>query len=181
MAAGAVKTGGSGPGAAVAGKRLVYRRRPGARLRVDPQTAGERLEYLRELHGGLTAKIVVNDARSPGSPLHRQFQWDNDIAAEEYRENQARYLIRSIFAVVEDLPGHPEPIEVPAFMLVVEDGHRHYEAFATVISDVDLWEQQMRAAYAEWQRFARKYRRYVALAEIFEAADAVWKGMSKNG
>jgi hypothetical protein len=44
----------------------------------------------------LTPATLVTDARDPQSPLHTLFEWDNERAAEEYRLNQAREVIRAV-------------------------------------------------------------------------------------
>lgn len=46
--------------------------------------------------GRLTPDAVVADAKSPESPLHDQFEWDDSAAANQYRLDQARSLIRTM-------------------------------------------------------------------------------------
>lgn len=46
--------------------------------------------------GRLTPNEVVDAARSEKSPLHDLFCWDNDTAAELYRVEQAREVIRRV-------------------------------------------------------------------------------------
>ena len=53
------------------------------------------LEALEE-GGMLLPANVVDAARSPRSPLHRYFSWDDGVAADKWREEQARQLIRSV-------------------------------------------------------------------------------------
>lgn len=53
-----------------------------------------------EKRGRLTATQVVNAARDPASPLHEYFEWDNTAAADAWRIEQARRLIRSVRVVV---------------------------------------------------------------------------------
>jgi len=61
----------------------------------------ERLQLLADKNGGLlTPDAVVADAAKKNSPLHAQFEWDDDKAAASYRIDQARALIRSIRIVV---------------------------------------------------------------------------------
>lgn len=43
-----------------------------------------------------TAKTVVNKARATSSPIHKMFEWDNRVAGEEYRLEQARLYLRCI-------------------------------------------------------------------------------------
>lgn len=52
--------------------------------------------------GSLTTETVLDDAKNPTSPLHNQFEWDNAVAGQRYRVEQARKLIRSIRLVVTD-------------------------------------------------------------------------------
>lgn len=54
----------------------------------------------------LTAQRVVNAARPDDAPLHPLFEWDNAMAAEAYRLDQARMLIRSIDIIVQ--PSTPD-------------------------------------------------------------------------
>lgn len=56
----------------------------------------ERLTTLETERGQLTEKTVVEDARSPDSPLHGFFEWDDTRAAEAHRLSQARLLIRRV-------------------------------------------------------------------------------------
>lgn len=55
----------------------------------------EALRALEE-NGRLTARDVVTAARDPASPLHDCFEWDDSTAAEAWRTEQARSLIRSV-------------------------------------------------------------------------------------
>ena len=56
---------------------------------------------LEDRKGKLTASQVLEVARSPDSPLHPYFEWDDSIAAEQWRLEQARELIRRVKIVVE--------------------------------------------------------------------------------
>lgn len=53
-----------------------------------------------EQSGKLTAEDVVLAARDPESALHGCFEWDDSKAAEHWRLQQARSLIRSVMVKV---------------------------------------------------------------------------------
>jgi hypothetical protein len=55
--------------------------------------------------GALTTKSVVAASRSEKAVLHDCFEWDDSIAAERHREEQARAIITSIRVVVTDSAG----------------------------------------------------------------------------
>lgn len=57
----------------------------------------KRLSYIEEKNGVLEARDVVDDARDFNSPLHDCFEWDDSIAGEKYREEQARVLIKTVY------------------------------------------------------------------------------------
>lgn len=58
--------------------------------------------------GLLRAKDVVDFARSnPDSKLHAHFEWDDSVAAEEFRLHQARGLIRAVITFQPATDGTP--------------------------------------------------------------------------
>ena len=64
-------------------------------------TEAMRIELQRlEENGKLDPKEVVDAARDTISPLHDYFEWDDDKAADAYRLEQARTLIRRVKIVV---------------------------------------------------------------------------------
>lgn len=48
----------------------------------------------------ITAEKVVEAARDPKHPLHRDFDWDDSRAAHHYRLDQARAIIASVRVVI---------------------------------------------------------------------------------
>jgi vacuolar-type H+-ATPase catalytic subunit A/Vma1 len=59
----------------------------------------EKSNYIRTLadeHGYIEPSRVVEVARDPGNPLHDEFEWDIQRAAEEQWIEQARRLIRLV-------------------------------------------------------------------------------------
>lgn len=51
---------------------------------------------LQNKEGKLTPTEVIESARAKTSPLHSLFEWDNGRAADSYRIQQARELIRTV-------------------------------------------------------------------------------------
>lgn len=52
------------------------------------------LDKLVKQYGDVTAERVLDSARPKNSPLHDEFTWDDSAAAEAYRLEEARRLIR---------------------------------------------------------------------------------------
>lgn len=68
---------------------------------VTAETAADELAAIHERHGALTPPVVVDAARPKDAPLHNVFEWDNKKAAESYRIDQARHLIRAVEIVTD--------------------------------------------------------------------------------
>ena len=147
---------------------MVYKLKDGARLKTDAQTAGEICEKL-ERNGGLTAKRLVDESRPEDAPLHKEFEWDDATAAEAYREEQARYIIRSI--VIQ-----PEPRKndvVRAFFPVAEQ--KVFASLPVILSDAKKTNALLDMALRELKAFELKYSTLSQLAPVFEAIKNVKK------
>jgi hypothetical protein len=70
------------------------------------QTLCEALRQIQDSTGRLTPELVVQHAKDPQSPLHAEFQWDIQKAAELYWIECARTLMRSVMVevLVDDRP-----------------------------------------------------------------------------
>ena len=77
---------------------------------VKAQAAGEYLEQLEKEHGEITPKIVLDASRAEDALLHPCFEWNDGVAAEKYREVQARYLIRNLVVFVERDDSSPQVV-----------------------------------------------------------------------
>lgn len=64
--------------------------------------------------GILTPEEVVERARNPANPLHDQFEWNDGTAAEAFRLQQARGLIKRVN--VEVVRADQTTVVVPAFI-----------------------------------------------------------------
>ena len=96
-------------------------------------TIKKTLKKMIEANGGeITPHQVVEEARNPDHPLHKNFEWDNSIAAEKWRVQQARMMIK---VVVETITIKGEEHEVNSFFSVVnENQERVYVTVETAIT-----------------------------------------------
>ncbi|HAO99858.1 MAG TPA: hypothetical protein DCQ83_07415 [Fibrobacteres bacterium] len=133
------------------------------------------LKSLNAQNGGLLKpEQVVEAARDPGSPLHDQFQWDDTAAAEAYRIQQARGLLRvCVQWIGEGVNRH----QAPVFVNLTSDRYesKGYRTTVSVLSDEQLRAQMLEDALTELNRFRRKYHDLAELAQLFAAFDAITK------
>lgn len=147
-----------------------YGWKAGYRPRVDAQVAGEAVEALCVRNAGrLTAGLVVDEARPDEHPLHPAFEWDDAVAAEEHRKDQARKLLHSLVVTVAD-SGRIESAPQRAFVHV-SDGDSYYTTLAAVLDDREKYENVLASARREFEAFRAKYHTLVELRPIFDAAD----------
>lgn len=134
---------------------------------LEAATVAKALENVRKRRGAITPEVVVEAARRSTSPLHRVFEWDDSVAAHEYRLAQARNLIAAVYVRDEGPEG---PREVRAYAVVSMGGARRYEDMETVLSSDELRLQVLARAFRELEQWERRYRDLTELAEVFEAA-----------
>ena len=145
---------------------MIYHFQPGCRLKADPQVAGEVCEKLAH-DNRLTAKNLVDECRPEDAPLHSYFEWRDNVAAELYREDQARLLIRSIISVNE-----PDQPPVRTFWNIrVEEPE--YKAIQYIFSNPEETECLLKTAMRELRAFQKKYATLTQLAPVFKAIDEV--------
>lgn len=136
----------------------------------DPQVIGEALEDLR-LDGLLDPDNIVAAARSPRSPLHRLFPWDDAEAAAIGRARIAGDILRSLTVRIERV--HGTPIETRAFVSVrTTTEARHFTSIDDAMSDADRREMLLQSAWNELQRWRARYGALQELSEVFLAIDA---------
>ena len=139
---------------------MVYTWRPGSHHKVPASVAAAECERL-EAEGRLTAADLVEEARAEGSPLHEEFEWRDDVAAEEYRKSQARCIINSLVVVSEK----HEPVK--AFVNLVATTPT-YTSIQTAVSRADTKELLLQNALRELVAFQKKYKNLTEFADLFE-------------
>jgi len=82
----------------------------------EAQVIGEVLQGIAEREGRVNPQAVVDEARPEGSRIHDHFEWDDSVAAEAHRKQQARQLVRQV-VIVKDGAGNDVP-HVPCFVSV---------------------------------------------------------------
>jgi len=154
--------------------------RQGARFKVNPQDAGEALRKLREKNDGfVSARQVVEAARSEKHPLHDDFDWDDGRAAELYRETTARSIIRSLRVEVriigEEKPSEPQRVHVAVRTEKknADDKLRRYADIKDIVSDEEYRNQMLFDAFRLLSGIMDRYRELDELAGVRRAVDAL--------
>ena len=139
--------------------------------KTSANVAGEVCEEL-DRTVGLTPENLVNASRPEDAPLHSEFEWDDAIAAEEYRRTQARQMICNLSIVIDEQKQEP----VRAFFSL-QSGFRKnagtYEGTITIMSNEEKRQKLLDNAKRELEAFRKKYELLTELSEVFAAIDSV--------
>lgn len=151
---------------------MVYEWVTGSKHKVSAQIAGEVCEEL-ESQGRLTAKNLLDVSRPEDAPLHGEFEWDDSVAAEKFREEQARHVINSIKVVrtEEENENENEP-HIRAFFNLRRT-EPEYESIQVILSDEDKYNELMKVAVRDLMAFERKYNKLKELSKVFDAINEV--------
>lgn len=146
---------------------IKYKWTPGSRSNIDPEVAGKELERIRG-SGIITAKAVVSAATKATSPLHKHFEWDDGVAADEYRLEQARYLLRSIRVIVEQ-PDNQKDKLVRVYINPLNEGT--YHIIADVLDDDTLRDRALLKVMRELKAMSAKNQEYEDLFGVLVEAE----------
>ena len=112
-----------------------------------------------------TPHNIVELARDENNPLHGEFEWNDTVAGEKYREIQAREMLRCIIQHEEDESG--KEITIRAFVNTTETNV--YDTIEAVVSNETEYENLLKTALKELESFKKKYHSLKELKPVFEA------------
>jgi hypothetical protein len=142
--------------------------------RPDASIVGKHIDFLREQNKGeLLAEDVLKDARNPNSPLHQLFEWDDSEAAEAYRLQQARGIIRAVVAIYREPERSAPSHKVAAFTRIPEGETSHYRATHQALSQKATREAILKQAWKELQSWRARYAHLKEFADLVEVVDEV--------
>ena len=103
-----------------------------------------------------TPQQIVEYAKNENSELHKCFIWDDTIAAQKYRETQAREIVRSIVYIKDPVePGKPKT----TIRAIVSTNEKcgSYAPIQRIVRDEDSYGRLLEAAIRELNAFRKKY------------------------
>jgi len=136
---------------------------------VSANAVGNALEFLRERDGVANARAFVDYSRPEDVETHPLFEWNDAVAAENYRVIQARDTIRELRVV----PTGPEaPVyQGPVYVHVtqVQDPPQGYAPAWVVVQRRDWTEQARTECLNQLRGLQRRYQFLQDLEPIWDA------------
>lgn len=129
----------------------------------DPVKVHEELQTLEER----TPDAIVELARNENSVLHDLFDWDDKIAADKWRKQQARIISCNLIVEKHD-DKRDKPIELRLYHMSEKRGS--YEEINFFASNADEYEKLLASAKRDLESFKTKYRTLKELKSLLEEA-----------
>lgn len=139
--------------------------RDGTSRSVPAEVVYDAVMEIEAKRGVCPPAALVDAARKVSSPLHPLFNWDNDDAAERYREWQARCAMNTLEIVVAER--QPAPAFVSVTLVTGERGYR-----PTVALPLDQGDQVLAECRAQLNALRRRYGHLEQFADIWAAIEA---------
>lgn len=151
---------------------MVYKWKSGARIKGNAQEAGELFEQLSRTEEGLTARTLLEANKLEEAPLHDDYEWNDEAAADKWRLQQSNHFMNSIVAVrFEESDSEDLPEEVRAFHITTEQ-HK-YDPLSIILQSPTKYEALLSTALSELRAFQRKYNTLKELQPVFKAISEV--------
>ena len=131
--------------------------------RASANDAGRVCEELANSEAGLTPSSLVDASRDEFAPLHSEFEWRDDVAAEEYRKNQAAGIIRNL--VIKVVRSNGETVSDRKFVSA-PGGQNKYCTLEYALSRDDFNKKLLEDAHRDMLCFIAKYRRVAELSQV---------------
>lgn len=136
----------------------------GTRFGADAQKCYEEIMEICEDLDSASPQAVLDRARDESSELHKCFTWDDSIAAEKWRVNEARLVTRQL--VIKEVEVPKDRPEIRLFYKT--DNESGYKPTEIIVRKEDEYKKLLASAYAELRAFKRKYSMLKELQEIFD-------------
>lgn len=108
---------------------------------------------------------VLNKARNEKSELHKCFEWNDGIAAEKYRLQQARMIINLLVIKTE------RDDEIPIRVYQITSQRNTYQPSRLFLQQPDEYRKLLERAKSELIAFKNRYKTISELEMIFELID----------
>lgn len=153
---------------------MVYERKYSWRVShsVSADVVGKVMEEIEARDGEVTKEAFLEASRPEDSPTHKCFEWDDSVAAEKYRLNQAYHVILDLeVTVAEDTSGSRTPAYVNVIQKTSSESAK-YKSIDIAMSDDEMRMNVIRNALSEFEKTKVKYSHLVELTSIFTAIES---------
>ncbi len=136
----------------------------GSLFRADAQLVANEIMSIGDT---ATPAQIVDMARDSSTELHKCFEWNDTVAAEKYRLEQARQVVRILVIKRED--GQEDQPERRFFHK--NEYSEGYKSLEFIVRNETEYEKLLKQALSELHAFKAKYHALSELEEILALID----------
>ena len=138
----------------------------------DPQKVADEIFSISDTP---TKEEIVEKAKDASTEMHDLFEWDDTVAAHEYRKEQAGLILRNLKVEFVQNEGQERPlISTPVKLFygnpVEKEG---FAAITTIMQNKDMYDQLLERAKMEIKSFRKKYAMLKELESLFDVIDMI--------
>lgn len=149
---------------------------PGLYSGITADAAHAELVRIRNKYGELSPENVVAESTDKDSILHSIFEWDDTAAAEKYRREQARHLIKNIEVKIT-IEHYAIPCRALVNVVTSVSPTRTYIPVEEAIADDTAYKDLLEQAKKEAMTFVGKYSQ---ITELNKAKAALLEFVNLN-
>lgn len=135
---------------------------------IDANDVGKELKKIEQT-SGITKENVLEYAKDEKTTLNKMFEWDDSIAGEKYRLEQAKHIIGNIhveYIQDEKKEGKSQKTIIRAFVKTKNSKNEEYKNIKSVISDAEQYALLLNQAYKELNSTKNKYAELQEIQEL---------------
>lgn len=136
--------------------------------KADAQAVASEIAAISE---NATPAQILDKARDSSTELHKCFEWDDSAAAEKYRLDQARHIVRHL--VIRETVREDKP---PIRFFFKPEGGEGYKQSTIIVRNEDEYQRQLAQMFREAKSWMQRAKRFAELEEIVEAFAEAIKG-----
>lgn len=138
------------------------------KFKADPQKVWDELQNIGKEY---TPQDVLDYAKDPESELHKCFDWDDTIAAEKWRKQQARWVCNSlVVTVIEE-----ERPQVTFRVIQHDTEDKTYRPVTYTVRNEDQYGRLLEMAKRELKAFKERYEEIIELRNVIEEIERILK------
>lgn len=132
--------------------------------------AGKVYQEINSIGEEYTPESIVEYAENPFTELHKCFEWDDEIAANKFRLEQARKICRCLVITTQTKKG-----EIVKVRVISNSGENDslYRPTVRMVKNDDQYLNLLNQAKAELIQFKKRYSIIRELDSIFEEIDTL--------
>ena len=158
-------------------KKAVHGWRSNARIKLDPEKVAK---CLGKLGPDVTPRAVLDIAKTKSNPMHSYFEWDDTEAAEKYRIDQAKYLIRNLTVTLVREEKDTTTRKYVSLGIGISDGKEStYKTVENVLDDPSLRDQAIRKVWNQLLSIKQRYESFVEFSEVWTAIESAQEKVLK--